>query len=75
MAGSTGAGRAALTGQKVSWWDLAQEAKVKNENQNCPRILVLSHADDFTLYRIHLKNSPNFHVSYSGGPDSPPGEW
>jgi polygalacturonase len=62
-----GRGSATLTGQKVSWWDLAQEAKVKNLNQSCPRIMVLTGADDFTLYRITLKNSPNFHVSYSGG--------
>ncbi len=62
-----GRGGATLTGQKVSWWDLAQEAKVKNLNQSCPRIMVLTGADDFTLYRITLKNSPNFHVSYSGG--------
>jgi len=62
-----GRGGDSLTGQRVSWWDLAQEAKVKNENQNCPRILALSHADNFTLYRITLKNSPNFHVAYSGG--------
>ena len=62
-----GRGPSTLTGRKVSWWDLAQDAKVKNENQNCPRILVLSHADDFTLYRIHLKDSPNFHVAYNGG--------
>jgi polygalacturonase len=62
-----GRGPSKLIGDKVSWWDLAQEAKVKNQNQNCPRILVLSHADDFTLYRIHLKDSPNFHVAYNGG--------
>lgn len=62
-----GRGGATLTGQKVSWWDLAQEAKVKNANQNCPRLMQLNNADDFTLYRITLKNSPNFHVSYSGG--------
>ncbi len=62
-----GRGGAKLTGQNVSWWDLAQEAKVKNLNQSCPRIMVLTGADDFTLYRITLKNSPNFHVSYSGG--------
>ncbi len=62
-----GRGPSTLTGQTVTWWDLAQEAKVKNLNQSCPRILVLSHADDFTLYRIHMKDSPNFHVSYSGG--------
>ena len=62
-----GRGPSILTGQKVTWWDLAQEAKVKNLNQSCPRILVLSHADDFTLYRIRMKDSPNFHVSYNGG--------
>ena len=62
-----GRGPSTLTGQKVTWWDLAQEAKVKNLNQSCPRILVLSHADDFTLYRVTLKNSPNFHVAYNGG--------
>ncbi len=62
-----GRGGATLLGQKVSWWDLAQEAKVKNLNQSCPRILVASKADNFTLYRIRLVNSPNFHVSYSGG--------
>jgi polygalacturonase len=62
-----GRGGEKLTGLKVSWWDLAQEAKVKDLYQNCPRILVLSHADDFTLYRITLRNSPNFHVAYNGG--------
>jgi polygalacturonase len=62
-----GRGPSTLTGQNVTWWDLAQEAKVKNLNQSCPRILALSHADDFTLYRITLKNSPNFHVAYNGG--------
>ena len=66
--------RRELTGQNVSWWDLAQEAKVKNQNQNCPRILVLSHADDFTLYRITLRNSPNFHVPTPMETDLPPGE-
>ncbi|HWB85385.1 MAG TPA: glycosyl hydrolase family 28 protein [Bryobacteraceae bacterium] len=62
-----GRGEEHLLGQNVSWWDLAQEAKVKKENQNCPRILVLTNCDNFTLYRITLKNSPNFHVSYRNG--------
>ncbi|HEX3742486.1 MAG TPA: glycosyl hydrolase family 28 protein [Bryobacteraceae bacterium] len=62
-----GRGPSTLVGQTVSWWDLAQQAKVGNLNQNCPRLLVLNHADDFTLYRIHLRDSPNFHVAYSGG--------
>jgi polygalacturonase len=63
-----GRGWAKLLGQDVSWWDLAQQAKkVENASQNCPRLMVLNHADNFTLYRITLKNSGNFHVAYSGG--------
>jgi polygalacturonase len=65
-----GQGGANLLDKKVSWWDLAQEAKFskdKNAHQNCPRLIVADHANDFTLYRITLKNSPNFHVIYSGG--------
>jgi polygalacturonase len=61
-----GRGGAILIGQRVSWWDLAQEAKVKNANQNCPRILVITGSRNFTLYRVRLKNSPNFHVVFNG---------
>jgi polygalacturonase len=35
--------------------------------QNNPRMIVLAHCDNFTLYRIQLRNSPNFAVSYAGG--------
>ena len=68
MGGGTidGRGREHLIGQKVSWWDLAQEAKVKNENQNCPRLIVVTQSEEFTLYNILLKNSPNFHVVFNG---------
>jgi polygalacturonase len=52
-------------GQDITWWDLAEKAR-KGGIQNNPRILILSHCDNFTLYRIQLKDSPNFHVSYSG---------
>jgi polygalacturonase len=62
-----GRGGAKLTGRNDSWWDLAQQAKVTSLNQNCPRILQLTNADNFTLYRVTLRNSPNFHVSYAGG--------
>jgi polygalacturonase len=61
-----GRGGATLLGEKVSWWDLAQDAKVKNASQNCPRIIVVTHSGNFTLYRITLKNSPNFHVVFGG---------
>jgi polygalacturonase len=61
-----GRGWAKILGKDVSWWELAEKAR-KGGNQNCPRILVLNRCDNFTLYRIALKNSGNFHVSYSGG--------
>ena len=61
-----GRGGAKVLGQDVTWWDLAEQAR-KGGSQNCPRIMILSHCDNFTLYRITLRNSPNFHVAYSGG--------
>jgi polygalacturonase len=61
-----GRGWAKMMGKSTSWWEIAEEAR-KGGNQNCPRILVLSRCDDFTLYRVMLKNSANFHVAYSGG--------
>jgi polygalacturonase len=60
-----GRGGAKLAGQSVSWWDLAQEAKVKKAAQNVPRIIVADQADGFVLYRITLRNSPNFNVIVS----------
>jgi polygalacturonase len=49
-----------------SWWDLAEDAR-SGGRQQVPRLIVMDHSDDFTLYRITLKNSPNFHVSYGNG--------
>ena len=61
-----GRGSAHLLGQSVSWWDLAQQAKVANKNQSCPRLIVASKSEEFTLYKIKLRNSPNFHVVFNG---------
>lgn len=60
-----GRGGATLIGQNQSWWDLSKEAKIKDLNQAVPKLIVLSHADGFTMYKITLRNSPNFHVSLS----------
>jgi polygalacturonase len=57
-----GQGGERLLHQDVSWWDLAQQAKVQNTKQNCFRLLVVDSSDDFTLYGITFRNSPNFHV-------------
>lgn len=61
-----GRGWAALIGQKVTWWELAERAR-SGGFQNCPRLIALSHCTDFTLYRITLKNSGNFHVFFDSG--------
>jgi polygalacturonase len=53
-------------GKDVSAWDLAEQAR-PGGGQQVSRILVADTADNFTLYRITLKNSPNFHVSYNHG--------
>jgi len=52
-----------LLGQNTSWWDLAHIAKINDTKQNCTRILIVRESDDFILYRITLRNSPNFHVA------------
>jgi len=61
-----GRGGETLLGQNVSWWNLADAAR-NGGAQNNPRLIVLNRCDNFTLYRITLMNSPNFHVSYSSG--------
>ena len=62
-----GRGGEAILGQHLTWWDLAEKARNTPLNQNCPRIIQVSHCNDFTLYKITLRNSPNFHVFYSQG--------
>jgi polygalacturonase len=58
-----GRGGATVLGQQATWWDLAHEAKVTDKSQSVPWLIVLHHADGFTLYRITLRNSPGFHVA------------
>jgi polygalacturonase len=62
-----GRGWAKLLGKTVSWWDLAQDAKVRNLFQSCPRLIVLTKSNDATLYDVTLKNSGNFHVVFDHG--------
>jgi polygalacturonase len=56
-------GGAKLVGQDVTWWDISKRAKVLDTNYSVPRILTVSQSDDFTLYKITMRNSYNFHVS------------
>lgn len=59
-----GRGYAKLLHRDVTWWDLAEQAR-KGGRQQVPRLLIADHSDNFTLYRITLKNSANFHVVFS----------
>jgi polygalacturonase len=61
-----GRGGEKMLGSDLSWWDLAQQAR-DGGSQQVPRLIVANNSDNFTLYRITLKNSPNFHVSYNHG--------
>jgi polygalacturonase len=61
-----GRGGEKMLGSQYSWWDLAEQARAGG-GQQVPRILVADYSDNFTLYRITLKNSPNFHVVYNHG--------
>jgi polygalacturonase len=57
-----GRGGAEMLGQKLTWWDLAHQAKVQDRQQNCMRLLRVDRSNNFTLYKITLRNSPNSHV-------------
>jgi polygalacturonase len=58
-----GRGDLTIYGGTESWWQLAQDAKAQNKQQNNPRLLVAS-GNNFVLYDIDLLNSPNFHVVF-----------
>jgi len=57
-----GRGGAKPLGLDVTWWDLAHEAKITDKEQSVPRLISVDHSNGFTLYKITLRNSPNFHV-------------
>jgi len=61
-----GRGGEKMLGSQYSWWDLAEQAK-SGGAQQVFRLIVANYSDNFTLYRITLKNSPNFHVAYDHG--------
>ena len=49
-----------------SWWDIANQADVNGGAQNNFVLLAASKASNFTLYKITLKNSAMFHVTWKG---------
>ena len=61
-----GRGGEKMLGSQYSWWDLAEQARAGG-GQQVPRLIVADYSDNFTLWRITLKDSPNFHVVYNHG--------
>jgi polygalacturonase len=61
-----GRGGAAMLGSQFSWWKLAAQARAGGRQQ-VPRLIVADYSGNFTLYRITLRNSANFHVVYDHG--------
>ena len=49
-----------------SWWDLAEDARTGGRQQ-APRMIDTDLSDDFTLYRITLRNAPSLHVAFHRG--------
>ncbi|MDR3723991.1 MAG: glycosyl hydrolase family 28 protein [Terracidiphilus sp.] len=61
-----GRGGEKILGSPNSWWNLAEQARAGGAQQAF-RLVVADHSDNFTLYGITLRNSPNFHVTYNNG--------
>jgi len=61
-----GRGGEKMLGSEYSWWDLAEQARAGG-GQQVFRLVVANDSDNFTMYRITLRNSPNFHVVYNHG--------
>ena len=62
-----GRGGDAMIGTSTTWWALANTANGQGLDQNNPRLIQMNSSNNFTLYKITLRNSPKFHVSYSLG--------
>jgi polygalacturonase len=49
-----------------TWWDLAEDAR-DSGHQQVPRLIDTDHSDNFTVYRVTLKNSANVHIGFHNG--------
>jgi polygalacturonase len=58
-----GRGGHVMLGSDQSWWQIARAAEPTGLRQSCPRLIIANQADGLTLYKITLRNSPNFHVA------------
>ena len=66
-----GQGDEPLIGRNYSWWQLSQALRETNGSIGNPNLIATaSGTTGFLLYRIHLQNSPKFHVKITSNPPS-----
>ncbi len=58
-----GQGGERVAGRTESWWQMARRAQREKREHNTPRLIEIDRSSDVTLYRITLRNAPNFHVA------------
>ena len=54
------------TPSSSTWWDLVAQANAAGLTQSRTQILYVENTNGFTLYKITLMNSPEFHVYLAG---------
>jgi polygalacturonase len=57
-----GQGDQRMDGSSETWWQLARRAQREGGKQNNPRLIQINQSRDVVLYKIRLRNAPNFHV-------------
>jgi polygalacturonase len=57
-----GRGGEPMLGGSKTWWDVAQSAKLNKTKHSNPRLIDVKKSKNFVLYKVHLYNSPKFHV-------------
>lgn len=62
-----GRGSATMLGSKLAWWDLTAQASKNGGTQQVPRLISVDNSDNFTLYRVTLRNSPKYSIEFQHG--------
>lgn len=61
-----GRGDEKILNRQMSWWELASETKSGGEPR-VPRLIDIENSDNFTVYRVTLKNPPSQAVFFDHG--------
>jgi polygalacturonase len=62
-----GRGDQDILGTSTTWYQNGANAKSSGGSQNNPRLIQSNNVNNFTVYDLSLKDSPMFHLVFSGG--------